>query len=599
MIRIIQKVYQTFACNIRYAKNRYFIRLSEFSAFPFCRVAIYAYFCGMKLRTIRYIFLLAALCMLSCSRHSVHWETLTQVETFIEEQPDSALTALKHIDAQELAGKEERAKYALLLSMALDKNYVDKTDFEVLQPAIDYYQGHGTATDKLRTYYYQGRIYQNQQKHDELALQCFVKALTEGAASEDILTKARVLFTQGRIYSDIYEWDKCLATYLEAAEYFKRMDRTSSYVNCIASVINVYTITRDAAQAEKYIALAQEDLDKCNAKIKAYFYSSHLTYLATYGQDKNDIRVAIDEYISISAASGTDWLSVASAFLEIGDASAAKDALSRHGKILNVAQKVKYHALLADIYKQEDKYREAMNAYEYYVALADSLEYARVVSDIQFVEERHALELKTLNEKAKNNITILTALILVIATFSSLIIARYRLRMKTAESELAKQEKERYMQLYAQMEQERDSLTELLEQNKELNQTAKNALLERIALLNRFFLANITKDAKTSKEVDKEIEGLLENKEVFMTSTRLAFAGSHSHFIKHLESCGLTDWEIGYCCLYALGLKGKEVGEYIQMKSHFNNSSDIRKKLGLPEHGITLGTHIRQLLSEA
>jgi len=87
----------------------------------------------MKLRTVIYISLLAILCMLSCSRHSVHWETLAQVETFIEEQPDSALAALQRIDAQELAGKEERAKYALLLSMALDKNYVDKADFEVLQ----------------------------------------------------------------------------------------------------------------------------------------------------------------------------------------------------------------------------------------------------------------------------------------------------------------------------------------------------------------------------------------------------------------------------------------------------------------------------------
>ncbi|MBR5846695.1 MAG: hypothetical protein IKY72_02715, partial [Bacteroidaceae bacterium] len=172
---------------------------------------------------------IAVFCMLSCSRHSAHWETLTQVEGFIEAQPDSALKVLQRIDKQELLNKEERAKYALLLSMALDKNYVDKTDFEVLQPAIDYYQNHGTATDKLRTYYYQGRIYQNQQKHDELALQCFAKAITDGEASEDILTKARVLFTQGRIYSTIYEWDKCATTYLEAAEYFKRMGRTSSY----------------------------------------------------------------------------------------------------------------------------------------------------------------------------------------------------------------------------------------------------------------------------------------------------------------------------------------------------------------------------------
>lgn len=553
----------------------------------------------MKLRTVIYISLLAILCMLSCSRHSVHWETLAQVETFIEEQPDSALAALQRIDAQELAGKEERAKYALLLSMAMDKNYIDRTDFDVLQPAIDYYQSHGTATDKLRTYYYQGRIYQNQQKHDELAMQCFVKAITEGATSDDILTKARVLFTQGRIYSTIYEWDKCIAAYLEAAEYFKHMDRTSSYVNCIAGIINVYTIIGNTAQAQKYIALAQERLDNCSAKIRAHFYSNYLTYLATYGQDKNDIRTAINDYISISSTSGTDWLSVANAHVKIGDTSAAMDALARHGEVINTPQRLKYQALLSQIYKSAGNYKEAMDVYEHYVALTDSLEYVRVESDIQFVEDKHSLELKNVREKAKNNITLLIAVMVVVVILSLLVIARYRLRMKTAESELAKQEKERYMQLYAQMEQERDTLTELLEQNKELDQVARNALLERIALLNRFFMANITNNPDASRKVDKEIDALLKNKEEFMTSTRMAFAGSHPHFIKHLERCGLNEWEMGYCCLYALGLKGKEIGEYIQMKSHFNNSSDIRKKLGLPEHGTTLGTHIRQLLSEA
>ena len=545
------------------------------------------------------ILLVAVLCMASCSRHSAHWPVLLQVESFIEQHPDSAFTVLQRIDVTELASNEERAKHALLLSMAMDKNYIDRTDFEVLKPAIDYYQHHGTATDKLRTYYYEGRIYQNQQKHDELAMKSFAKALTEGETSYDILTKARVLFTQGRIYSGIFEWEKCIATHLEAAEYFKRMGKTSSYVNCIANVINVYTMTGDTAQAQKYIELAQNNLKGCSAKIKAHFYSSHLTYLATFGQDKNDIRVAIDEYISISVASGTDWLSVANAYLEIGDTPAAMDALLRYGKITNISQKVKYHALLAKIHKQGENYKEAMDAYEYYVALTDSLEYVRVESDVQFVEEKHSLELQNLRERERNNRALLIALLLVIIISSLLAISRYRLRAKTAEAELTKREKERYMLLYAQIEQERDSLTELLEQNKELNLTTKNALLERISLLNRFFMANITNNPDASRKVDKEIDELLRNKEEFMTSTRMAFAGSHPHFIKHLESCGLTEWEIGYCCLYALGLKGKEVGEYIQMKSHFNNSSDIRKKLGLPEHGITLGTHIRQLLSEA
>lgn len=547
-----------------------------------------------------YIALFAAmLCLASCSNYSAHWSTLQQVESFIEQHPDSAFAVLQRIDAAELASSEERAKHALLLSMAMDKNLIDRTDFEVLQPAIDYYQGHGTATDKLRTYYYQGRIYQNQQKHDELAMQCFVKAVTEGATSDDILTKARILSTQGRIYSTIYEWDKCIATYLEAAEYFKSMGKTSSYVNCIASVINAYTIIGDSVQAEKYIALAEDNLDSCSAKIKAHFYSIYLTFLATYGQDENDIRIAIDEYISISVASDTDWLSVANAYLRIGDASAAMNALLRHGEVINTPQRLKYQALLSQIYKSAGRHKEAMDVYEHYVALTDSLEYARVESDIQFVEDKHSLELKNVREKAKNDITILVAVVIVVIILSLLIISRYRLRMKTAESELAKQEKERYMQLYVQMEQERDSLTELLEQNKELDQVARKALLERIALLNRFFMANITNNPDASRKVDKEIDALLKNKEEFMTSTRMAFAGSHPHFIKHLERCGLNEWEKGYCCLYALGLKGKEVGEYIQMKSHFNNSSDIRKKLGLPEHGTTLGTHIRQLLSEA
>ena len=544
------------------------------------------------------VLFIAALCMIACSKQSGHWGTLMQVDTFIEQYPDSALSVLQRIDAAELTTNKERAKHALLLSMAMDKNYIDRTDFEVLQPAIDYYTTHGTATDKLRTLYYEGRIYQNQQGHDELAMQCFVKALTEGAASDDILTKARLLFTQGRIYSTIFEWDKCLAAYLEAAEYFKRLDRTSSYVNCIADVINIYTIIGNSEQAEKYITLAQEDLDGCSTKIKAHYYSSYLTYLVKYKKNDKNNQVAIDNYINLSRASGTDWLSVANAYLEIGNTSAAMEALSHHGKVINMPQRLKYQALLSQIYKSAGDYKEAMDVYERYIALTDSLEYARVKSDIQFVEERHALEVSSIHEKAKNNITILIALILVITISSLLLIARYRLRAKTAESELTKQENERYRLLCAQMEQERDSLTELLEQNKELNQTARNTLLERIALLNRFFMANITNNPVASKKVDEEIEALLQNKEVFMTSTRLAFAGSHPHFIKHLESCGLTEWEIGYCCLYALGLKGKEVGEYIQMKSHFNNSSDIRKKLGLPEHGTTLGTHIRQLLSE-
>ena len=81
--------------------------------------------------------IILALCCVACDNHSTHWGTLTDVESYIEERPDSALVVLERIDVSVLASDEERAKHALLLSMAMDKNYIDRTDFEVLQPAID------------------------------------------------------------------------------------------------------------------------------------------------------------------------------------------------------------------------------------------------------------------------------------------------------------------------------------------------------------------------------------------------------------------------------------------------------------------------------
>ena len=83
--------------------------------------------------------IILAICLTACNHHySEHWETLSHIESYIIEHPDSALIVLEQIDISEGASKEERAKHALLLSMALDKNYIDETDFDVLQPAIDY-----------------------------------------------------------------------------------------------------------------------------------------------------------------------------------------------------------------------------------------------------------------------------------------------------------------------------------------------------------------------------------------------------------------------------------------------------------------------------
>ena len=63
----------------------------------------------------------------SCGRSTSLVPELSQAENCMEARPDSALALLQAVDTLQLTCEEQKAKYALLLSMALDKNVNDRT----------------------------------------------------------------------------------------------------------------------------------------------------------------------------------------------------------------------------------------------------------------------------------------------------------------------------------------------------------------------------------------------------------------------------------------------------------------------------------------
>lgn len=541
-----------------------------------------------------YFTFLLVICLTSCNSHSVHWDTLSQIESYIEENPDSALVILEQIDLSELSGKEEKAKHALLYSMALDKNFVDKTDFEVLQPAIDYYGDNGSATDKLRTYYYQGRIYQNM-GNDALAMESFVNAIAVGEKSDDVLTIARIHFAQSKIYYSLFDWDNFIECNKNAAHFFKEVGALNSYANCLIRIINGYTLKENQDNALHYIEKCKHLLSSISQNRLADFYSAYLTYLIKYGSVQEIINI-IAEYTHTISEFRTDWLTISNAYLRIQKYDEALSVLSRHTRGVDVNKDRKYYAIISEAYQNLGEYKKSLKAYEEYTILSDSIDYAVYTQDTKFVKERHLLELETIKEREIKNRVFLWATIFIIMFLAIIIWIRSRLKVNRMEKAIAEQEIERYRLMYEQMEEERDNLTNLLAQDDELKPDVKNAVGKRLELLNKFFTAYITNNIEIDRKANKEMEELLANKDTFMTSTKLAFAGSHPKFIKHLEGRGLTEWEINYCCLYALGLKGKEVGTYIKMRSHYNNSSAIREKLGINEHETNLGIYIRKLL---
>lgn len=127
---------------------------------------------------------------------------------------------------------------------------------------------------------------------------------------------------------------------------------------------------------------------------------------------------------------------------------------------------------------------------------------------------------------------------------------------------------------------------------------AMELIIQRLGVLDKVLASHISSDDKIYKISEEEVENLISDRESFLTSTKVIFRERHPKFIAYLSERGLTDWEIGYCCLYTLGLKGKDVGEYIKKKRHYIISSEIRKKLGLGEHDTNIGIWLRGLLSD-
>lgn len=128
------------------------------------------------------------------------------------------------------------------------------------------------------------------------------------------------------------------------------------------------------------------------------------------------------------------------------------------------------------------------------------------------------------------------------------------------------------------------------------DEKAMSVIRHRLSVLDKVIASRISSDQKLYQSSEEEINVLMEDREEFLCSTKIVFEESHPKFIAYLQEKGLTDWEIGYCCLYTLGLKGKDIGEFIQKKRHYIISHEIRQKLCLDKHETNISIYLRNLL---
>lgn len=132
-------------------------------------------------------------------------ETLKDVESYIMERPDSALTVLDTMDRSLLRSDRLKARHALLHAMALDKNYIDVDDDSLASIAVRYYSKKGPEKYHARSLYYLGLSYYYAQDYKKAILE-FTKAEKVAERSDSLywgMTKTLQARTYEKTYNDI------------------------------------------------------------------------------------------------------------------------------------------------------------------------------------------------------------------------------------------------------------------------------------------------------------------------------------------------------------------------------------------------------------
>lgn len=182
-----------------------------------------------------FLLILAIMFLAGCTPAKVY-SILKDVESYIYERPDSALTVLESINRSNLKSRRSEAHHALLHAMALDKNYIDVTDDSLASVAVRYYQKHGPKKNLVRSLYYKGLSYYYNKEYD--------KSIIELSKAEPIAST----------YDSLYlGFVKVLQSNIHNINY-----NSSEEINALEKALEVYV----SLKADYYVDVARQRLSQ-------------------------------------------------------------------------------------------------------------------------------------------------------------------------------------------------------------------------------------------------------------------------------------------------------------------------------------------------
>ena len=203
---------------------------------------------------------------LGCQRQYLVAEKLLQAEAVMNKYPDSALNLLKDIAQPELKTQAHHARYALLYSQALDKNYIDLTSDSLINIAVDYYKDRDDVKAKFLSYYYLGRIYTNANNLIQATLAYMEAEQLVDELGDDYA--AGLLYKQiGLVYKSYYDFPKSLQAHQQAIECFTKANKPIHKIQAQLTLSSIYRNLNEKENSYKVLQNALMESHNLNNQV--------------------------------------------------------------------------------------------------------------------------------------------------------------------------------------------------------------------------------------------------------------------------------------------------------------------------------------------
>ena len=194
----------------------------------------------------------------SCNRGITH--QLEIAADILDLYPDSALVIMRRIEPLSLISQSQKARYALLMSKALDKNYIDVRSDSLIMIAVNYYSEKGSAGDKMLSWYYLGIVQFNAEDYVQSVLS-LEKAEQEANIVGDNLQLGLIFRNKANIYSLTNNNSAAIDNRIKAIEFFEKAGAKPYKEFAELSLAIDYSNQSDYSKADSLLTILLRDAD--------------------------------------------------------------------------------------------------------------------------------------------------------------------------------------------------------------------------------------------------------------------------------------------------------------------------------------------------